>query len=138
MRIPILMPQMGESMAEATVVNLLIAKGDEVKADQDILEVETNKAVFQVGSSCDGTISELLVEKGGTYGVGAVLGYIEATEAEIEKRGLGSAVAAGGTVSVEEAQTASPASVTTAGASTSATAPPIWTSSGRSSRPSGW
>lgn len=143
MRIPILMPQMGESMAEATVVNLLIAVGDEVKADQDILEVETNKAVFQVGSSCDGTISQLLVEKGGTYGVGAVLGYIEATEAEVEKRGLGSAVAsAGATVSVEAAQTASPASVPLRAEDGGAAMhgspdwnPPVWASGSYSSQP---
>ncbi len=94
MRIPILMPQLGESMAEATVVSIGIKPTDTVKADQDILEVETNKAVFQVTSSCDGEISEVLVERGGTYGVGAVLGYIEATEAEVEKRGLGRSVSA--------------------------------------------
>lgn len=89
MRIPITMPQLGESMAEATIVSLGIAPGQKVKADQDILEVETNKAVFQVTSSCDGEVAELLVERGGTYSVGAVLGYIEATAAEVEKRGLG-------------------------------------------------
>jgi pyruvate/2-oxoglutarate dehydrogenase complex dihydrolipoamide acyltransferase (E2) component len=89
MRIPITMPQLGESMAEATVVSLGIKSGQTVKADQDIIEVETNKAVFQVTSSCDGEIAELLVERGGTYGVGAVLGYIEATAEEVEKRGLG-------------------------------------------------
>src|SRR5262249_29208368 len=68
-----------------------------VKADQDIIEVETNKAVFQVTSLCDGEVAELLVERGGTYGVGAVLGYIEATPEEVEKRGLGSAGAASAT-----------------------------------------
>ena len=94
MRIPITMPQLGESMAEATVVSLGIKPGQTVKADQDIIEVETNKAVFQVTSSCDGEIAEVLVERGGTYGVGAVLGYIEATESEIEKRGLGRAAEA--------------------------------------------
>ena len=95
MLVPIIMPQLGESMAEATVVSLLIQPGQQVKADQDLLEVETNKAVFQVGSSCEGTIQKLLVEAGQTYGVGSVLGYIEATEAEVEKRGLGAAVLAG-------------------------------------------
>lgn len=145
MRVPILMPQLGESMAEATVVNLLISAGDEVKADQDIIEVETNKAVFQVGSSCDGKISELLVEKGGVYGVGAVLGYIEATEAEVEKRGLGSSVAAAAapaTVSVEAAQTASPASVPLRAEDGGAAMhgspdwnPPVWASGSYSTQP---
>ena len=101
MRIPITMPQLGESMAEATIVSLGIKPGQTVRADQDIIEVETNKAVFQVTSSCDGEITEVLVERGGTYGVGAVLGYIEATESEIEKRGLGRAAEAAATASAE-------------------------------------
>lgn len=145
MQVPILMPQLGESMAEATVVNLLVAPGDAVKADQDILEVETNKAVFQVGSSCDGVIGRFLVEKGGTYGVGALLGYIEATEAEVEKRGLGSSVTAGAAsapMSVEAAQTASPASVPLRAEDGGAAMhgspdwnPPVWASGSYSSQP---
>src|SRR5437773_2408868 len=39
--IPIIMPQLGESIAEATIVNLLVQVGDRVQADQDIIEVET-------------------------------------------------------------------------------------------------
>ncbi len=87
------MPQLGESMAEAVVVDIAIKTGDSVKADQDIISVETNKAVFNVTSSCDGEVAQIVVERGGTYGVGALLGYIEATEAEVEKRGLARAVA---------------------------------------------
>ena len=40
--IPIIMPQLGESIAEATIVRLLVQPGDEVQADQDLFEVETN------------------------------------------------------------------------------------------------
>ena len=45
MEIPILMPQLGESIAEATIVRLNVGVGDAVEADQEVIEVETNKAV---------------------------------------------------------------------------------------------
>ena len=38
-QVPIVMPQLGESIAEATVINILVIVGDEVKSDQPILEV---------------------------------------------------------------------------------------------------
>ena len=42
------MPQLGESIAEARIVRLLIGVGDQVVTDQDIIEVETNKATMAV------------------------------------------------------------------------------------------
>ena len=48
------MPQLGESIAEATVINVLVKPGDDVRADQDVLEVETNKATMTVTSPCAG------------------------------------------------------------------------------------
>ncbi|MEN8716587.1 MAG: lipoyl domain-containing protein, partial [Verrucomicrobiales bacterium] len=42
------MPQLGESMAEATIREILIASGDTVSADQNIFEVETDKAMMEV------------------------------------------------------------------------------------------
>ena len=50
--IPIIMPQLGESIAEATIVSFLVKPGDTVEADQDIIEVETNKANMNVVSPC--------------------------------------------------------------------------------------
>src|SRR5687767_10625783 len=47
-RIPIIMPQLGESIAEATVLNIAFKAGDTVETDQDVLEVETNKATMGV------------------------------------------------------------------------------------------
>ena len=57
-RVPIIMPQLGESIAEATVVNIALRKGDHVAADQEIIEVETNKALLQVTTPCAGEIVE--------------------------------------------------------------------------------
>lgn len=82
------MPQLGESIAEATIVSLLVQPGGTVKSDQDVLEVETNKATMNVTSPASGTIAEYTVVLNESYPVGAVLGYLELTAEEAEKRGL--------------------------------------------------
>lgn len=76
------MPQLGESMAEATIVTIHVKPGDQVKADQEIIEVETDKAVMGVTTPCAGQIAKIDAEVKGTYAVGAVLGYVEASEAD--------------------------------------------------------
>jgi len=76
------MPQLGESMAEATIVAIKVQPGDKVSADQEIIEVETDKAVMGVTTPCAGEIAKIDAEVKGTYSVGAVLGYIEASEAD--------------------------------------------------------
>jgi pyruvate/2-oxoglutarate dehydrogenase complex dihydrolipoamide acyltransferase (E2) component len=87
-QIPIIMPQLGESIAEATVVRLLVRVGDQVEADQDVLEVETNKATLNVTTPCAGRVQALLVKEGESYAVGAVLGHLEATAENIARFGL--------------------------------------------------
>ena len=52
--IPVIMPQLGESIAEATIVSCLVKPGDNVEADQDIIEVETNKANHGRGRAVQG------------------------------------------------------------------------------------
>lgn len=86
--VPILMPQLGESIAEATVIRLDIKVGDTVKADQDVIEVETNKAVMSVTSLCNGTVSEIKAKEGISYSVGSLLGLLDVTEEEIERTGV--------------------------------------------------
>ena len=87
-QIPIIMPQLGESIAEATIVNIAVQVGDQVDADQDVIEVETNKAVMSVTTPCPGRVDCILVEAGQSYSVGAVLGYLEATEEDAIRHGL--------------------------------------------------
>lgn len=82
------MPQLGESIAEATIVTVAVSPGDEVAADQDVMEVETNKAVMGVTSPCRGRVKQLLVDVGQSYPVGAVLGYLEASPEEAARLGL--------------------------------------------------
>lgn len=86
--IPIIMPQLGESIAEATVVNFLVRVGEQVRADQDILEVETSKATMNVAAPCSGTVDKLLVNLQESYPVGAILGYVEASKEEAARLGL--------------------------------------------------
>ncbi|MEO5721344.1 MAG: dihydrolipoamide acetyltransferase family protein [Chthoniobacterales bacterium] len=81
-KVPITMPQLGESMAEATIVAIKVKAGEKVAVDQEIIEVETDKAVMGVTTPCAGEISAIEAEVKGTYSVGAVLGYVEASEAD--------------------------------------------------------
>ena len=81
-QVPIIMPQLGESIAEATIVDIKVKPGDEIADDQEILDVETNKAVMGVTTPCKGKIAQITVQLKETYPVGAVLGYIEASEAD--------------------------------------------------------
>ena len=75
-------------MAEATVREILIASGDTVSADQNIFEVETDKAMMEVTTPCSGTISEIVAEVETSYAVGSPLAYIEATEEDATRAGL--------------------------------------------------
>jgi pyruvate/2-oxoglutarate dehydrogenase complex dihydrolipoamide acyltransferase (E2) component len=87
-QVPIIMPQLGESIAEATVVSYLVKPGDFVEADQDIIEVETNKANMNVVSPARGKIEKFLVQLGESYAVGAVLGQLEVSEEDATRSGL--------------------------------------------------
>ncbi len=74
------MPQLGESMAEATIVSIKVKAGEQVAVDQEIIEVETDKAVMGVTTPCAGEIAAIEAEVKKVYAVGAVLGYVEASE----------------------------------------------------------
>jgi pyruvate/2-oxoglutarate dehydrogenase complex dihydrolipoamide acyltransferase (E2) component len=86
--IPIIMPQLGESIAEATIVSLLVQVGEQVRTDQDIIEVETSKATMNVAAPCPGRVEKLLVRLNESYPVGAVLGYLEASTDDAVRLGL--------------------------------------------------
>ena len=86
--VPIQMPQLGESIAEATIVRILHQEGDTVQADADIIEVETNKAMMAITASCSGQLVSITAEAGVSYPVGAILGHIEVTSEEAARLGL--------------------------------------------------
>jgi pyruvate/2-oxoglutarate dehydrogenase complex dihydrolipoamide acyltransferase (E2) component len=76
------MPQLGESMAEATIVAIKVKPGEKVATDQEVIEVETDKAVMGVTTPCAGEIAGIEAQVKQVYPVGAVLGYVEASEAD--------------------------------------------------------
>jgi len=82
------MPQLGESIAEATIVSYLVKPGEAVEIDQDIIEVETNKATMNVVSPARGRIEMLRAKLNESYPVGAVLGQIEISPEEAARLGL--------------------------------------------------
>jgi pyruvate/2-oxoglutarate dehydrogenase complex dihydrolipoamide acyltransferase (E2) component len=86
-RIPILMPQLGESIAEATIVQLLVTQGERVTADQEIMEVETQKATMSVTTPCDGVIGEFICTTGVSYPVGSTLVSLEVSEEDAQRHG---------------------------------------------------
>jgi len=92
--IPIIMPQLGESIAEATVINLLVPVGAHVQMDEDIIEVETSKATMNVASPCPGRVEQFLAKPGESYPVGAVLGHLQASQEDAARLGLDAPAAA--------------------------------------------
>ena len=58
-QVHIIMPQLGESIAEARIIQFLVKPGDNVEADQDLIEVETDKATMTVASPCKGRIEKI-------------------------------------------------------------------------------
>jgi pyruvate/2-oxoglutarate dehydrogenase complex dihydrolipoamide acyltransferase (E2) component len=88
MRVSITMPQFGEAIAEANIVAFLVKPGDNVSAEQGIIEVETNKATMTVTSPCAGKIETITAQLNESYAVDAVLGYIETTKEEAARLGL--------------------------------------------------
>ncbi|MSU61427.1 MAG: 2-oxo acid dehydrogenase subunit E2 [Pedosphaera sp.] len=87
-KIPIIMPQLGESIAEATVISILTQEGEGVEAGQDVLEVETNKATMNVAAPCRGQVGKWLVKLNESYAVGSVLGHLDASPEDAARLGL--------------------------------------------------
>jgi pyruvate/2-oxoglutarate dehydrogenase complex dihydrolipoamide acyltransferase (E2) component len=87
-QVPIHMPQLGESIAEATIVRFLFNEGDAITADAHLIEVETNKAVMEVAAPCSGSLCQIIAQAGESHPVGGILGYIEVTDEEARRLGL--------------------------------------------------
>ena len=87
--IPILMPQLGESIAEATVVRVLVQPGAKVTAEQDIFEVETNKATMGIIAPAEGVMGQIHAQVGTSYAVGANLAAFEVSKETFVALGFG-------------------------------------------------
>ncbi len=76
------LPHLGENIESGDVLSIFVSEGDTVKADQDLLEVETDKATMPVPAPQAGKITKVLVKEGDTVEVGAPIMEIEAAAAE--------------------------------------------------------
>lgn len=76
MAIDIIMPQLGESIAEGTVVKWLVPPGGRIEKDEPLLEVETEKVALEIPSPATGILSDILVQEGRTVPVGTLLGHL--------------------------------------------------------------
>ena len=79
--VQITMPEMGESVTEGTVLEWLKQVGDEVQADEGLLEVSTDKVDTEIPAPTSGTLLEILVAEDETAEVGAKLAVIGAAGA---------------------------------------------------------
>ena len=73
------LPDLGEGMQEAEVVEWLVKQGDTLKLDQTMLKVETDKAVVEIPSPVAGRVAEIRVQDGQVAKVGDVLIVFEST-----------------------------------------------------------
>ncbi len=76
----IIMPKMGESVSEGTILKWHKKKGDAVKRDEIIFEISTDKVDTEIPSPADGVLSEILFNEGDTVEVGTVVAVIDSGE----------------------------------------------------------
>ena len=69
-------PTLGESVSEATIGKWFKKPGEAVKADEPLVELETDKVTLEVNAPADGVLGEIVAKEGDTVGVSALLGMI--------------------------------------------------------------
>ncbi|MGL4511753.1 MAG: 2-oxo acid dehydrogenase subunit E2 [Lacipirellulaceae bacterium] len=85
----ITLPSLGENIESGDVLSILVSVGDTVAVDQDLIEIETDKATMPVPSPAAGKITKVLVKEGDTVKVGAAI-----FEVEVEAAAAASAASA--------------------------------------------
>ncbi len=90
-KIDMAMPQMGESIAEGTILKWLKKAGDKIERDETILEISTDKVDSEIPAPVSGVITDILVEEGKTVNVGAVIAKIETDASAASSTGNGKA-----------------------------------------------
>jgi pyruvate dehydrogenase E2 component (dihydrolipoamide acetyltransferase) len=76
-RVDIIMPQMGESIAEGTLSKWLKKVGDEVKRDEPLFEISTDKVDAEIPAPAAGVLAEIIVKEGETVAVQTVVARLE-------------------------------------------------------------
>ena len=73
----VILPELGQGIMKASVSFWFFKEGDQVKEKDDLVELTTDKAAFNLPCPCSGTLSQILVQEGESINVGAVLAIIE-------------------------------------------------------------
>jgi len=76
----VVMPQMGESVAEGTIVRWLKKVGDQVERDEPLFEISTDKVDAEIPSPSAGVLSEIKVQEGETVPINTVVGVVDETK----------------------------------------------------------
>src|SRR5688500_18740885 len=74
---PVVMPQMGESVAEGTIVRWLKKVGDPVERDEPLFEISTDKVDAEIPSPSAGVLSQINVNEGETVPINTVVGVVD-------------------------------------------------------------
>ena len=82
MSTPVLMPQMGESIAEGTIVRWIKKVGDAVDRDEPLFEISTDKVDAEIPSPAAGVLTDIRVKEGETVPVNSVVAVIAAAGGE--------------------------------------------------------
>lgn len=90
MKKEIKIPEISENVETGLIAGILVSKGDKVKADQSLVEIETDKATTDLPSPYDGVIEEIKVEEGDEVNINQVIMIIETEGGEAEGAGAGS------------------------------------------------
>jgi pyruvate/2-oxoglutarate dehydrogenase complex dihydrolipoamide acyltransferase (E2) component len=73
----VILPQLGEGIEKATVSYWFIKEGEKINEKDDLVELATDKATFNLPSPCSGALSKIIFHEGDTVKVGEVLAEIE-------------------------------------------------------------
>src|SRR5438093_11265739 len=92
-RVEVLMPQMGESIAEGTLSKWLKKVGDEVKRDEPLFEISTDKVDAEIPAPAAGVLAEVKVQEGQTVPVQTLVAVIEADQTAAATAAVPSAAA---------------------------------------------
>lgn len=79
-KLEIRIPQMGEGLQEARLLRFLKAPGDDVRQDEPIFEMETDKAILEIEAPVAGTVAEWSVEEDTVLSIGSVIGFLAVAE----------------------------------------------------------
>src|SRR4029078_1088780 len=74
--VDVVMPQMGVSVSEGTITRWLKQEGEQIEADEPLLEISTDKVDTEVPSPASGTVTQIFVQEGETVEVGTKLAQI--------------------------------------------------------------